>query len=82
MVFIFFERSFNLCIKQFHKILYNCMELFKTLCNTLNFVKCYLIIQNLVNDEKIKKYFLNENQIFYWILKNIKILIYIYILIK
>ena len=55
------------------------MELFKTLCNTLNFVKCYLIIQNLVNDEKIKKYFLNENQIFYWILKNLKILIYIYI---
>jgi len=41
------------------------MELFKTLCNTLNFVKCYLIIQNLVNDEKIKKFFLNENQIFY-----------------
>ena len=29
-----------------------------------------------------KKIFLNENQIFYWILKNLKILIYIYILIK
>ena len=58
------------------------MELFKTLCNTLNFVKCYLIIHNLVNDEKIKKFFLNENQIFYWILKNLKILINIYIYIN
>ena len=37
MVFIFFERSFNLCIKQFHKILYNCKELFKTLFNYIKF---------------------------------------------
>ena len=81
MVFIFFERSFNLCIKQLYlfflkEVLICVLNNFIKFCIivrnylklcliTLNFVKCFLIIQNLVNDEKIKKYFLNENQIFY-----------------
>ena len=37
----FFERSFNLCIKQFHKILYNCKELFKTLFNYIKFCEMF-----------------------------------------